>query len=170
MASPATGVNVRFEVDGLKAINRAMKKLPKELVGKKGGPLKTALFNASLPVFRAAQEKAPVNKDPKAENPGRLKMSIRRRRHTNPKKLDEIIGVGVFLGSSRGDRTGAFYAGFVEFGTEAGPKLPAGQAPQPFMVPALEENTQTAINNFIRKAKQGIDKIERQLAAENAVR
>lgn len=154
-----TGANVHFKTEGLKALNRVMKKLPKELVGKKGGPLKTALFAASLPVFRAAQEKAPVNKDPKAEQPGRLKMSIRRRRHTSPKKLDEIIGVGVFLGSSRGDSSGAFYAGFVEFGT-------VKQSEQPYMIPALEENVAKAIDAFIRKAKQGVDKIERQLAAQ----
>jgi HK97 gp10 family phage protein len=132
----------------------ALKALPKEIVGKKGGPLKSGMMSAMLPVLRDAQANAPKyeGKDRHFRGgdivpPGRLKKAIRRRRHPNPRRFDEVVGVGVFGGRSRNDREGAYYAHMVEFGTVLHPE------PNPFLRPAMVENEQLVLKLFRQKAK-----------------
>lgn len=156
---------VSFKIDGIRELGHALKQLPPAVIGKKGGPLKSAMMTAMLPVLRDAQAKAPVSMGHMIKGEfvpgGRLKRAIKRRRHTNPIKYDEIVGVGVFSGRSRSDLLGAYYAPFVEFGT-------VKQPPQPFMRPAMEKNRQLIIKKFRTRLAQIIFKEAAKIGAKNA--
>lgn len=149
-------IKMSMQVVGLKELEQALKELPKELSGKKGGPVKTALMAAALPVLRSAQANA-------AKRTGRLRGAIKRQRHPNPKFLNEIVGVGVDPGTSREDARGAWYGHFIEFGTVKNP-------PRPFLRPALEANRKNSVLIYRKRLAIGIEKIAKQVGNENARR
>lgn len=69
--------------------------------------------------------------------------------------------VGVATGKKRNDPTGAYYAGFVEFGHAiVGRNFSVhGSVPaRPFLVPGLEETTPKNISDFASNVKKEIDK------------
>jgi HK97 gp10 family phage protein len=141
-------------VHGTQELIAALKALPKEIVGKKGGPLKSGMMSAMLPVLRTAQAKAPeyTGKERKAKGGvtvpgGRLKKAIKRRRHPNPRRFDEVVAVGVFGRRKAGDISPVVYASMVEFGTVKHPQ------PNPFLRTAMEENSQNVVKIFRQKAR-----------------
>lgn len=162
---------VDIDVHGLRELRDAMKQLPKELIGKRGGPLKTALMGATLPILKSV--KSNIISNPTIDT-GSLLKAIKRRRERNPEreKLAEIIRVGVFgprgrTGSKREDRTSSnvWYAHFTEFGVPS-----RNIAPEPYLRPALAENAEKSVRIFRRKAAMLTEKIATKIGHENARR
>ena len=158
-----------YKVVGLREMERALQDLVKDvegkgLVGARGGPVKSALWAAALPVLR--QAKANVARFSKT---GRLKNAIVRQRHKRPRILSEIVGVGVRPGRSRQDKSGAFYANAVHQGarTEFGTlKMKA----RPFLRNAMESKRGEALGIFSRKLGAGIEKIAIKIGNQNAAK
>ena len=140
-------ISLKVEVIGLRELEKALRDLG-VAAGQKGGPVKTALMAAALPVLRSAQANVPVDT-------GRLKKSIKRQRHPNPRYLNEIVGVGVDPGTKRSDKGGAYYGYIVEFR-------------QPFLRPAMESNREKSVQIFKRKLGASIEKIGKQVGNKNA--
>ena len=165
-------IKTSMRVDGLKELEWALKELPKELSGKNGGPVKTALMAAALPVLRMAQARVPV-----AE--GDLRRAIKRKRVREPRAYNEIITVGfpmpewqpgthaVLTNKKQGG-----HGMFVEFGTG----LPKKRTPfsgefmqaRPFLRPALESNREVSTKIYRTKLAAGIEKIAKQVGNKNA--
>ena len=156
-------ISLKVDVIGLRELEKALKDLG-VAAGQKGGPVKTALMAAALPVLRSAQAKVPVSakgtfvgegEKRKHVKPGRLKRAIKRQRHPNPRYLNEIVGVGVDPGTTRDDERGAYYGYIVEFR-------------QPFLRPAMESNREKSVQIFKRKLGASIEKIGKQVGNKNA--
>lgn len=133
---------VETHIEGLAELSKRMKtlapKLQKKYMGQATGAAATVVVNAA----RAA---APVRT-------GRLKKSITKRKlKARQSKFDAGYIVGWMRGGSREDKTGAYYAHFVEFGTRY-------QAAQPHLGPALEGNRTRAMAAMAAKIKQGLAK------------
>lgn len=141
-------VKTTIDVTGLKELEEALKELGSEVAGRNGGLVRTALMGAALPVLRDAQARVPVDT-------GRLRDSIKRQRHKNPKYLSEIVGVGVDPGRSRDDESGAWYGYIVE-------------ARHPFLRPALESNREEAVLLFRKKLAAGIERVAKKVGNKNA--
>ena len=157
-----------YDIKGLDGLNKALKEISRE-VGAEGETKMTskALFNAAYPVWREAQARAPVSKKdvgsftsirftggrvkimgPGKDQPGRLRKSIKRKRHRNPDYLTAIVGMGVEQGGTRAEsHRGAYYGHFVEFGT-------VNQKAQPFLRPAIENNRVKVVKIFGRGSGQ----------------
>jgi HK97 gp10 family phage protein len=156
-----------LDVIGTPELIAALKALPKEIVGKKGGPLKSGMMSAMFPVLRDAQATAPVWKGkPRKDRhgnevePGRLKIALKRRRHPNPRKLDEIVGVGVFAGRSREDRKGAYYAHFVHKGT-------VKQRANPWLLKSMERYERDVVKRFNRSATRATLNAAKKIGRKN---
>ncbi len=158
---------VTYRVHGLKEMEQALLDLVKNvegkgLVGARGGPVKSALWAAALPVLKQAKINVP-------KKTHRLKNAIVRQRHKRPRVLSEIVGVGIRPGSSRADKKGAFYANPVHEGakTEFGTlKMPA----RPFLRNAMNSKRAEALGIFSRKLGAGIEKIAIKIGNQNAAR
>lgn len=172
-------VKLLYDVQGGDALEKALKDLRAEMHGDEGNLVAKALMKAAYPVWRDAQTRAPTSdpemgaytpikylKSGKAKadyqrikhEPGTLRKSIKRQRHSNPRHLSEIVGIGVFVpkGTTRKNDLGPWYAHFVEFGT----RLWEGK---PFLRPALEANNVRVIREYSQSLGKGIEK-----AAEKA--
>jgi HK97 gp10 family phage protein len=157
---------VSFKVHGLKELQKALTQLPKELVGKNGGPVKTALMAATLPIMKTAQNTVP-NRDQinnltgeKGDNSGRLMRAISRRRATKVRKGSEAVQVFVRKGKKRDDESGAWYAPWVEFGAKG---LPGTR----WFTKALESNKETSTEIFRRNLAGAIARIAKKIGNEN---
>jgi HK97 gp10 family phage protein len=166
-------ISIKTEVLGLKELEKALKDLG-EAAGQKGGPVKTALMAASLPVLREAQGRVPVDE-------GDLRRAIKRKRIRDPRAYNEIIVIGfpypewaqgrhaVLTNKKQGG-----HGIFVEFGTG----LPKKHDPfsgkfmqaRPFLRPALENNRDNSTRIFTIKLATGIEKIAKKVGNENARR
>jgi len=151
-------VKVEFQVLGLKELQKALTQLPKELVSNNGGPVKTALMAATLPVMRTAQNTVPDRDD--VINTGRLSRAVRRRRATKTRKGTEAVQVYVRKGKSREDETGAWYAPFVEFGHP-------GYPPSRWFRDSLQNNATSSIEIFRKNLAGSIARIAKKIGNEN---
>lgn len=142
-------VQAKFEVHGAREMEQAFRQLPKEIVGKKGGPLKSALMSGALPVMKDMKKR--VRKDTR-----RLEKGIKRRRNTNP-KLTEEVDIGVFY-----TKGAPFWARFEEFGT-------VHREAHPFMRPAIDSQSETAVQTFRKKAALALVRIGKKIGDKNAV-
>lgn len=133
------------KITGLNETVAALKRLPTELSGKNGGPVRSALFQSAKLMRDSAVQHAPADT-------GNLKQNIIAVRDRNPRasgvseryivtvRRGKRQGRSVFSSQRRQSR-GAYYAHFVEFGTEK-------QEAQPFLRPAFEENKNPAVTVF----------------------
>ena len=148
--------NVTFTVHGLKELHDALMALPAELVSKGGGPVKTALMAATLPVMRTAQNTIPDRDEIK--NTGNLAKMIRRRRATKVPKGTEAVQV--YIRGNKKAKSDAYYAPWVEFGAR-------GLPPTRWFTKSLESNAKTSTEIFKVKLGAAIDKIATKIGREN---
>lgn len=144
-------IQTTITVAGLAELEKVLKALPQELVGKGRGaknPVYQALNEAAEPIFRSMQNLAPYDT-------GRLRGAIKKQRHPRPKYLNEIVGVGVDPGRTRDDKTGAWYGYIVEAKTG-------------FMKRAAQKNKEKAVEIFRRSLATKLERIAKKLGDENA--
>lgn len=148
-------------ITGLDAAVRALKLLPRELSGDRGGPVRAGLFAAGKVLRDNARESAPVGKG--TPNPGNLRKQIFLYRDRNPKASGAaeryVLGVRtgrkglarLRLGSAIRALTGgdAYYWHFVEFGTSK-------QAAHPFMRTTFEARKMESLAAFNRVFLSGV--------------
>ena len=133
-----------------------MTKLPKELVSNNGGPVRSALMAATLPIIRTAQQTVP-NRDDRPDT-GTLAKSVSRRRSTRARKGTEIIQI--FVRGNKKQRKGGFYAAWVEFGA-------LGLAPTRWLTNAMRTNAESSVEIFRTKLAGSIARIAKKIGAEN---
>lgn len=151
-------VSVEFKVHGLKELQKALLQLPKELVSNNGGPVKTALMAATLPVLKTAQSTIPDRDE--IPNTGQLMRAIRRRRASRMRKGSEGVQVYIRKGKKRDDESGAYYAPMVEFGAK-------GLAPTRWFTRSLETNAKTSTEIFRTRLAGSIARIAKKIGNEN---
>ena len=151
-------MKVTYQIAGLAELEKALKKLPAELVGKNGGPVRTALMAASLPVLRTAQSTIPDRDN--VPNTGLLASMIRRRRTKNSgTKGREAIQV--YIRGNKQQMKDAYYAPWLEFGAK-------GLAPTRWFTKSLESNVENSTNIFRSKLAGSIESIAKKIGNENA--
>lgn len=145
-------------VEGLEGILDTLKKLPPELVSKRGGPVRTALRKAGVVIQKEVQANVrriveEPNKDGQpSDSTGNLeKAIIVSRRKPRPGFKGEIFSVRVKRGAKniRGV-TANKYGGILEFGYEG---VPA----KPWLRPAFEAKKQEALDTFVSDLRKRID-------------
>jgi len=148
-----------IRIDGLKELETALRNFAPMMQGKKGFP-KNPLRNAARAMANEAKKSA-VARAP--EDTGRLRTAIAVQL-LSPKFRDQIAAkggsaelyyIGVKAGQSRDDTSGAYYANFVEAGTD---KMPA----RPFLRPAIDAR-ESLIGIFMAKLGRDINNIARKL-------
>lgn len=149
------------KVQGLKELERALLALPREIVGKNGGPLRTALRVPARMMRDEAQDLAP-------QQYGRLAGAITVRVDKNPGNVSERLIVKPRKGSSRDDPRGAWYWFLVEFGSIGG-KAP-DQQPQPYMRPAFDARKDAGLLGFKLSLGRSINAIARKLSRNGSGR
>jgi len=164
-------IRLQHAITGGKELEDALRELG-TAAGQKGGPVKTALMAAALPVLREAQGRVPVDK-------GDLRKAIKRSRIREPRAYNEIITIGVPMPEWASGRhavlTNKAQGGhglFVEFGTG----LPKKSTPfsgefmqaRPFLRPALENNRVNSTTIYATKLAAGIEKIAKRVGNKNA--
>lgn len=143
-------IRITTEVHGLAELEKTLKSLPQELVGKGRGaanPVFQSLDKAAGAMMEAAKAGAPVDT-------GRLRDAIKKQRHPRPRKLNEIVGVGVDPGRKRDDPKGAWYGYIVEKKTN-------------WMRRAAETTREKSIQIFASELKKRLDRIAKKLERQN---
>lgn len=150
-------------INGLDEAVKALKLMPRELSGDRGGPVRAGLFAAGR-VFRDnAREAAPIGKG--TPNPGNLRKQIFLYRDRNPKALGlaehYILSVRtgrkglakLKMGNAIRALTGgdAYYWFYKEFGTSK-------QTADPFMRRTFESRKMEALAAFNRVFLAGVDR------------
>lgn len=150
-------------VEGLDGLLDRLKKLPKDVSGKNGGPAKKALISGSKIIRDEARRKAP-------RDTGLLANNIIHYRAKLTSGVVEMIKIGVRSGKKRYAKTvknvrkgivgetyktrgDAYYWYFFEFGTS---KMPA----RPFLRPAFESKKEKALEVIAESLKKQIEMIE----------
>lgn len=143
-------------ISGLKDVVDALRALPKELSGDRGGPVRRALYKASKIIRDDAERRAPRltgnlaaniylyrDRNPRSSTGAaeRFVIGVRTKKHRYSRtNLNRRLGrIGRFY-RTRGD---AYYWWFVEFGI-GNPNYPK----QPFLRPAFEEHKSGAVSTF----------------------
>lgn len=156
-------------VEGLREALELLRSLPPELVSRRGGVVRSALFSSANVVRRQAIATAPRGKGPMS---GRLARNIILVRHRNPERLgvSEDYAMTVRRGprrrrgsklaggqsvSRRDDPKDAYYARFVEFGT----KHMQNHASKGFMRAAFDGRREQATEMFRRRLSSGIQRV-----------
>lgn len=159
-----------INVGGLDQLMKNIKALPKEVVGKNGGPVRRALAKAANIIKDAAIARAPVRSGNLQEH-----IAILRDRRPAAAGASERYMVGIrggsrttYANSAKNRRKGlagktyekqgpAFYGRFLELGTSK-------MRPQPFLRPAFNENAQEAIVTFLVELDKDVQRIAARLA------
>ncbi len=155
-------------VEGLDQLLKNMQQLPRELVSKNGGLVRSALFKATKLVREEVRARAPVDtgnlqrnviavrdRDPKASGASeRYVVAVRKKRYTKAAKAKAVkTKKGKINYRASGD---AFYWRFVEFGTEK-------SRAQPFLRPGFEAQKQPAVDTFKESLGTGISRVVRKM-------
>ena len=160
-----------IRIDGLKELEIAFRKLAPSM---KGNPLRTAVRAMTVPIFEAAQQNAQRIDDPEtrtnisdAMGIGLIPISERDKftargdslemYEIGPRKKGKGLRVGEEGPQVKGGYFSAWYAHFVEFGTDK-------QRAQPFMRPALGSKRLIAINEFMKSFDKKLQATARRLA------
>lgn len=140
---------VRFEIVGVKELERALAQLPKSV---SKGVLRSALKTAGQPVVAAAKANCPRDRGDLAESITiRSTLSRRQRRR---RRVRQRFAAEMFIGPSWPQ--GA-HGHLVEFGTS---KMPA----RPFLRPAWDANKRRALDTIGKEIWRAIAKAARRLA------
>lgn len=143
-------MRIKAHIVGGKELEHVLRQLPKELVSQGRGaknPVFKSLDAAAEPVLSSAQNLAPYDT-------GRLRGAIKKRRHPNPRYLNEIVGVGVDLGNSRDDPNGAWYGFIVEHHTG-------------WLRRSMEKNREKSTNIYRRELGGRLKRIAGKLGRKN---
>lgn len=144
------------EIIGMEELEKALREFGPMMQGKMGFP-KNPLRNASRAMAKQVEASA---KSKAPRDTGRLQNSITykllsvkyRDQQTMRGDSSELFYVGAKKGKTRNDPNGAWYAKFVELGTDR-------HAAQPFLRPALEENRVSVVSTFEEKFGKDVNKI-----------
>jgi HK97 gp10 family phage protein len=142
-------------VQGLSQLLKNMEQLPRELVSKNGGLVRSALFQSTKRVRDKARQLAP-------KQTGAMSRAVVAVRDKDPQKTgaSERYGVGVRKVKKTKAKPSAsdpFYWRFVEFGTE---KMKA----TPFLRPAFEQEKEAALADFSASLARGIARVTRKMS------
>ena len=146
---------------GLDDTLRKLQALPKEISGKRGGPVLAALKKGAKVIQRQAIANLEANAD-KADgyaNTGTLAKSVAIGRDPKPEKSGANERVRVFVRRKTypdGTKTIAT-ARYLEFGTEK-------QKAKPWLQPAYMSERQKALETVVSELNKGIDKIIKKLS------
>lgn len=177
---------INFNVEGLDGVLKTLRSLPPELVSKRGGPIRSALYKAAKVIQTQARENVQTivdtpNKGGSDRSSGALKESITiRRRKPKGNNNGEVYTVGIspikrFYADTRHNvrkqRVGkgyyilppTYYAWFLEFGTSR-------MQPHPFMRPAFDAKKEEAVQTFTTELNAGIERILKKLNRQNRVK
>jgi len=157
------------EVQGLSELADALRALPKELSGHRGGPLAVGLRKAANVIKDEAKAKAPVKTGLLKKNiivrrdsklpPGVNEMFEVRVKAVKKKRADNVRNRRKRIVGNKYDAEGsAFYWRFLEFGTK---KMKA----RPFMRPAFEAKKEAALQTFTTELAKAIDKANAKVHA-----
>lgn len=142
----------------LATLKRKLLSLPKEISGKRGGPLRRALFQGAKIYEQEAESHVHIGKD--TDDPGRLKRAIGKERVRKPHLLSPPATEAYFIrprkGKSRDDPRGAWYWHFEEFGTRFRPA-------HSFMRKGFDTAGNAPLRRFTEALANDIKKIERKL-------
>lgn len=166
------------QITGLRELGEVLKKLPKEIASKNGGPLRAALFQGAKVIRDEARVRAPVRTSklsPKREAkqpPGTLKRNIVATRDRDPARSGQTENYVIRPKTGKNRKTGdAYYWRWVELGHRI---VPPGQRkagrraikagafeggnvpPKPFMRPAFEAKKEEAVAKFAQSLAKGI--------------
>lgn len=143
------------EVQGLKELDRKLKKLP-ELVQKK--VIRAALMSGSLPMTKDAKARVRSTK-----GTGNLRDQVRRRSKKTVKGF--LVQIYVREGKSLG-KLDAYYWRFQHFvsAKNLGAKGGSGGTRNPFLSDAFDAGHKSTLTNSVRQLRKGIDKQQRLLS------
>lgn len=175
---------ITFKVEGLKGVIDTLNMLPPEVVSKRGGPIRSALYKAAKVIQTQARENVQTivdtpNRGGSDRSSGALKESITIKRR-KPKENGETYTVGIspikrFYADTRHNvrkqRVGkgyyilppTYYAWFLEFGTER-------MQPHPFMRPAFDAKKTEAVETFTTELNKRLEAIVKKLERQNRVK
>ena len=147
----------KVHVKGLAATTARLRGLPRELVGKNGGPIRKALFQAAKVIEEDARSKAQAVDDPTTET--NIAKNVKKWREPRPDTFEgrpaELFHVGV-------DGRKAPHWHFLELGT-------AKQPAQPYLRPAFEAQKQAAVDRFAEVLDKDIKRLEKKVAKQARV-
>jgi HK97 gp10 family phage protein len=160
-----------IRIDGLKDLEKTLREIGPQI---KGNPLRAAVRAMTVPVFDASQRHAKRIDNPETRTNISDAMGVRivptkeRDKYTargdslemyeiGPRKKGKGLKVGEEGPQVKGGYYSAWYAHFVEFGTEK-------QAAQPFMRPAFNESKQKAVDEFTESLAKKLKKAAAKLA------
>lgn len=144
----------QVKVEGLSQLLRTMEQLPRELVSKNGGPVRTALGRSARMIRDRARELVP-------NRTGTVQKNIVAARVRDPKTYGASEAYLVLVRKKRGKAKNTaddpFYWRFLEFGT-------ARMAARPFLRPAFESMKQESLDAFKRSLTAGVQRIVKKIA------
>lgn len=164
-------VREEFRIEGLEPVLRTLNSLPKELVSKRGGPVRTALQKAAKMVqleeqrrLQAIIDRDNANGEP-TESTGLLKQNIVvKRGRLGGGEKGELYSVKVrrkAYPAGKGARvTTPQVARLLEYGTEKRP-------PMPFIRPAFEATKNKVVPLFVAELDKRLAGIVRKLHRQN---
>ncbi|WP_421794294.1 HK97-gp10 family putative phage morphogenesis protein [Hydrocarboniphaga effusa] len=150
-----------IKVQGLDQLLKNLEQLPRELVSKNGGLVRTALFKATKRIREQARQRAPRDtgvlakniiavrdKNPRANGASeRYIITVRKKRWSKQAKERATRRANGKIDYRRSND--AYYWRWVEFGT-------ATQQAQPFLRPAFESEKEAAVLDFKDSLASGI--------------
>lgn len=157
-------------IEGLEGVMKTLRELPPELVSSRGGPVRTALRNASKVLVNEA--KANVQKIIDEPNigggdisTGTLQKNIITVRDSKMKAKGERYYVRVRrkkYADGRTKKTATGVGALLEHGTEK-------RKPMPWMRPAFDSKKNEVVQFFPRELRRQLDRITKKLARKNGV-
>lgn len=139
----------QVRIRGIQETVNKLRRLPGQLSGKNGGPIRKALFQAAKVVELEAVELAKRIDDPETDT--RIFEAVKKWRERNPRQFEgsptEMYHVGV-------DGRKAPHWHFLELGTV---KQPA----QPYLRPAAEGKFGEAVDRFGEVLKKDVERLEK---------
>lgn len=157
-----------IKVKGLDQLLKNMQQLPRELVSKNGGLVRSALFKSTKLIRDEARLRAPKDtgnlsrnviavRDRNPQQAGaseRYQITVRKKRLTKKAKANAARKAnGKIDYRAAGD---AFYWRFVEFGT-------AKMAATPFLRPGFESRKEQAVDTFKDSLGKGVARVVRKM-------
>lgn len=178
------------KITGLDDVIARLKALPKELVGKNGGPIRRALYKAGLPLKKDLIARVPRAKQRNQypPYPGLLADSISLFRDRAPQERGaaEAYTVGVrpiiraYANTAKNRRmrrvgkkykvpAAGWYIKFLEFGTKGGQRNGKGiQPPRKLFTNEFEAHKQDVVNDFGNALRGDVDRTIEKLARKKA--
>lgn len=155
-------MSAEFQIEGLDGLLDRPKKLPVEISGKAGGPVKRSLLTGAKFIAESAKQhlQASINQ-PNADgtisrSTGLLMKSIIVKRSTKPPKgVAELVSVRVKRGKTETGQSVTAYGKYMEFGTDK-------QRALPWLRPAFESNKEKALQVITSALRTEIEKAERK--------